>query len=183
MKKAKIMIGLIMGLVFLSGCSLKSTATDAVKSFLDQYRNLSANVLTDLDNIIEQENFSDKQKKNYRDALKKQYSDLKYEIVNEAYDGNIAVIEAKITVYDYYKAQEDASVYLAANPSKFVNEDGVYDNDLFLDYKLEQMMKTTDTVEYTIDFDVTKNEDGDWEVESLSHNDLEKIHGIYNYNE
>ena len=172
-----------MGLILLSGCSIKPTATDAVKSFLDQYRNLSANVLNDLDNTINQENFNDKQKKDYRVALKKQYSDLKYEIVNETYDGDTAVIEAKRTVYDFYKAQEEASEYLVTNPSKFVDEDGVYDNDLFINYKLEQMMKTTDTVEYTIEFDVNKNENGDWDVQSLSHNDLEKIHGIYNYDE
>jgi len=49
-----------------------------------------------------------------------------------------------------------------------------------IDYKLEQMKNTTDTVEYTIDFNVVK-EDDDWVVVQPDTDDLEKIHGIYNY--
>ena len=37
-----------------------------------------------------------------------------------------------------------------------------------------------DKVEYTIEFYVVKTSDG-WVVSSLSDSDLEKIHGIYNY--
>lgn len=79
--------------------------------------------------------------------------------------------------------QNDASEYLANNQDKFLDELGEFDNNLFLDYKLDQMKKTTDTVEYTINFDVVKNEDGNWEVLTLNQFDLEKIHGIYNYDE
>ena len=183
MKRVGIVLSLIIGIFLLTGCGMKPTAADAVKDLLNQYRNLSSNVLTDLEKVIEQEDFNENQEKVYKDALKKQYSDLKYEIVNETYNGDNAIVEAKIIVYDFYKVQNDASEYLANNQDKFLDEFGEFDNNLFLDYKLDQMKKTTDTVEYTINFDVAKNEDGNWEVLTLNQFDLEKIHGIYNYDE
>ena len=50
-----------------------------------------------------------------------------------------------------------------------------------MDYKLEQMQKINDTVEYTINFNLTKDENDVWQISELSQDDLEKIHGIYNY--
>ena len=50
-----------------------------------------------------------------------------------------------------------------------------------MDYRLEQMQKNTDTVEHTITFNLTKDDDDNWQITELSQNDLEKIHGIYNY--
>ena len=61
------------------------------------------------EDVIDRENLEDAQKENYRDILKKQYSDLKYEIVDEEYDGDTATVKAKITVYDLYKAQTDSA--------------------------------------------------------------------------
>ncbi len=182
MKKLCLVLSIFVGSLFLVGCSLtKSTASDAVKNFLDQYKNLSSAVLTDLETVISKEDFTDNQKDEYRDILKKQYSDLKYEITNENYDGDTAIVTTKITVYDLYKVQNDAASYLAQNQDKFQDKDGNYDNSLFLDYKLEQMKMMKDTVEYTIDFYVEKDQDDKWQVSELSNDDLEKIHGVYNY--
>lgn len=182
MKKIIVSLCILLGVFSLSGCSwTKSTAKDAVKVFLDQYKNLSANVLTDLEDVIKNENFTDEQADIYRDILKKQYSDLKYEIVNETYDGDTAQVETKITVYDLYKVQNDAASYLNENQNEFVDDNGTYDENLFLDYKLDKMKKMTDTVEYTIIFNVTKDKDDKWQVKEISDDDLEKIHGIYNY--
>ena len=50
-----------------------------------------------------------------------------------------------------------------------------------MDYRLEQMQDITDTVEYTISFNLTKDDSGNWQINELSQDDLEKIHGIYNY--
>lgn len=182
MKKVFASLILVIGCIFLVGCSCTNkTAKGAVEDFLNQYKNLSASVLTDLEDVINRENLKDEQKEVYRDVLKKQYSDLKYEVLDETYDGDTAVVKAKITVYDLYKAQSDAANYLNGNMDEFKGEDGNYDNNLYLDYKLDQMKKTTDTVEYTIEFNVVKNDKGNWQVSDLSNSDLEKIHGIYNY--
>ena len=102
MKKiVKVMLVMVFALT-LVGCScMQMTARNRVEEFLDQYRNLSANVLGDLDEVVDSEtDLNEEQKEKYRDILKKQYSDLNYEIVSEEYDGDTAVVESKITVYD-----------------------------------------------------------------------------------
>lgn len=182
MKKIFKLLTVAFVCIALVGCScVKKTAKGAVEDFLNQYRNLSSNVISDMDEVIKNENLSDEQKEVYRDVLKKQYQDLKYEITSEEYDGDKAKVEAKITVYDLYKVQKEASEYMVAHSDEFNNDEGNYDNSLFMDYKLNAMQKATDTVEYTISFDVTKDDNGNYKVTDLSQASLEKIHGIYDY--
>lgn len=178
MKKVlSIMIGLFM-VLSLSGC--KDTASMAVERYLNKYNALDEDVLVDMNSIIEKENLNDANRDIYESIFKKQYTDLKYEIIEEEYDGDEATVKTKITVYDLYKVQNDASQYLADNPDDFNDDEGIYDVEKFIEYKLNQMKNTVDTVEYTIDFYVVKTTDG-WTVSSLSNSDLEKLHGVYNY--
>ena len=173
---------LVVGIcLVLAGCGcMKKTAKGAVQDYLNQYKNLSSNVINDMDTVINNENLTDNQKEKYRDILKKQYQDLKYESTSEKYDGDNATVEVKITVYDLYKVQKDANNYLTNSGDEF-KENGVYSNDLFMNYKLDKMKKVTDTVEYNITFNVTKDDKGNYKVNDLSNSDLEKIHGVYNY--
>ena len=53
-----------------------------------------------------------------------------------------------------------------------------YDDTKFMDYKLSLMEKVTDKVKYTIEFTLTKVND-EWQLDSLSNSDIEKLHGIY----
>ena len=176
---------LIILMMLLVGCSCnKSTAKSAVEDFLDQYRNLSASVVGDMDDVVDaEENLNDEQKDKYRDILRKQYTDLTYEIISEDYDDSTAIVETKITVYNLGKAQNEASEYLNEHSEEFYDENNEYDLSKFLNYKLDLMQMNTDTVSYTINFNVEKNEDGVWQVVELSQSDLEKIHGIYEENE
>lgn len=185
MKKICKLLSVVGIILILTGCSCgKMNAKDRVKEFLDQYRNLSANVLGDLDNVVDQEtDLTEEQKEKYRDIMKKQYSDLNYEILDEQYDGDTATVEAKITVYDLYKTQKEATIYLNEHSEDFKDENGNYDSGKFMDYKLDKMHKNNDTVEYTITFNLTKDKDDNWQITELSQSDLEKIHGIYNYDE
>lgn len=173
---------LVVGIcLVLAGCGcMKKTAKASVQDYLNQYKNLSSNVISSMDDVVNDENLTDSQKEKYRDILKRQYQDLKYEIVSEKYDGDNATVEVKITVYDLYKVQKDANNYLTNNGDEF-KENGVYSNDLFMNYKLDKMKKVTDTVEYNITFNVTKDDKGNYKVNDLSNSDLEKIHGVYNY--
>lgn len=171
----------LLSCLFMTGCSLtEQKASDAVKDYLSQYNNLSDTVVVDIATLVDSENLNDDQKKVYEKVLEKQYQDLSYKINNEEYNGDSAEVEVTITVYDLYKAQTDAATYLSNNLEEFNGTNGSYDNEKYMDYKLEQMKKMTDTVEYTIDFKVKKVDDK-WVVEQLSTEDLEKIHGIYNY--
>lgn len=181
MKKVYKLLLVVSICLVLAGCGcMKKTAKGAVQDYLNQYKNLSGNVISSMDDVVNDENLTDSQKEKYRDILKRQYQDLKYEIVNEKYDGDNATVEVKITVYDLYKVQKDANNYLTSSGDEF-KENGVYSNDLFMNYKLDKMKKVTDTVEYNITFNVTKDDKGNYKVNDLSNSDLEKIHGVYNY--
>lgn len=171
---------LVLAIMFIVvGCN-GNTAKGAVDSYLKKYRNLDSEVLLDLERVVEKENLSNDGEDKYRDVLKKQYKDLSYEIIEEEYDDNISYITVKISVYDLYKAQSDASIYLSNNPEKFYNDNGEYDTNKYLEYKLDKMKDMTDRIEYTVTFTVTKEEDK-YIVEQPNEETLEKIHGIYNY--
>ena len=166
-------------LLTLTGCG-GNTAKGAVDSYLKKYRNLNSEVLIDLEKLVEDENLSSEQEDKYRDILKKQYKDLTYEVIEEEYDNDISYVTVKISVYDLYKAQNDASIYLRNNPEEFYNENNEYDVNLYLDYKLDEMKNMNDKVEYKVTFTVIK-EDDKYIVEQPTEEVLQKIHGIYNY--
>lgn len=184
MKKVFYSLGILGICLLLVGCGCKKmTAKGAVEDFLNQYKSLSSNVMKDLEEVILNEELAKENEDKYRDIMKRQYKDLNYKVIDETYDGDTAKVKVKIKVYDLAKAQKEASEYLNSNLDEFKDEDGNYDNSKFLEYKLDQMKNTNKKVEYTLNLDVKKNSQGKWEVTKLSQNDLEKIHGIYNYEE
>ena len=177
----KKIISILLISLFLFGCScFDMGAKNAVTDYLSQYNNLTDDVLDDLDKVTSGEDFTTEEQDRYKEIMKKQYQDLKYEIVNEKYNGDQAIITVKITVYDLYKANKDAYKYMTENTEEFYDKNNIYSNKKYIDYKLDQMQKMMDTTIYTIDFNVVKK-DGKWIVEQPSNTDLEKIHGIYNY--
>ena len=178
MKKILVSLFILLGIV---GCSCSNNkAKDAVENYLNDYKGLSSNVLTSIDELVKKESMEDKHKDTYKEVIKRQYRDLMYTIENEEYNGDNAKVTVKITVYDLYKAQKNASDYLNEHQSEFTNN-GVHDANKYLEYKLEQMKSIKDTISYNIVFKVNKT-DGKWVVEQPDEETLEKIHGIYNYN-
>lgn len=164
------------------GCSCANDkAADAVEKYLNNYKGLSDNVLRDIDELVKKENLEDKESETYKDVIKRQYRDLIYTIENENYDGDTARVTVKITVYDLYKSQKNASTYLQNNQDKFLTN-GTYDATKYLSYKLEEMKNTKETISYTIVFKLNKV-DGKWQVEQPDEETLEKIHGVYNYDD
>lgn len=166
MKKIGIIIVLLLLLV---GCGKKS-ASDEVIFFLEQYKKMNVSVINSLENDLAKEEWSDEQKERYRNVIKRQYKDMEYEIVHERYDSDLAFIDVKIKVYDYYKAQENIDYYNIDNGMSL------------LDYKINAMANTNDRIEYPIVFKLEKDTKGDYKIIDLDNSDIEKIHGIYNYN-
>ena len=177
MKKVLIVI---LSLFIITGCDMMDNkAKMAVTNYLDNYKKLDSDVEKQLDTVIERESFNDEQKALYKDIMERQYKNLEYEITNEKYDGNKATITAKITVYDYYKAQENIAEYLKNNREEFY-KDGQYDENSYINYKLNTMKNYKDRVTYSIDFKLDKK-DNNWVIKDLDLDDIEKIHGIYDY--
>ena len=180
MKKLLIALIALLGLV---GCTIgpANTPTKAVEEYLERYIDNDDTIMSELDEYVDgNQDLDDTLKDTYKEILKKQYSDLKYEIVEEKYDGDNAVVTVKITVYDLYKTQIDADDYLTNHTDEFKDEDDKYDPIKFMKYKLDQMKSNDKTVTYTIDINVIKNNNV-WEVSQLDNESLQKIHGVYNY--
>ena len=177
----KKILNIILSLfIILAITSCKDSASKAVIDYLNKYNALDSVVLSDIDDIVDKENITNEDdKKTYIDIFKKQYTDLTYEIESEEYNGDDAIISVKVNVYDLYKVQKEATEYLKDHEEEF-NNNGEYDPNLFLSYKLDKMKNTMDRIDYTIDFYVIKDSK-EWKITTLSNSDLEKIHGIYNY--
>ena len=182
MKRLLLCLMLVLSMFFVSGCGMEKSARDVAIEYLELYRTKDKVVMDELGEFIENENLNDTQKEKYKEILEREYGTLMYKVVDEQYEGNVAFITMEITVIDLYKSQEESAKYFNENPTKFNDEDGEYDRDLYTDYKLDMMSKEKDTITYTIDIKVEKDGD-DWKVVQLSNESLEKIHGIYNYEE
>ena len=169
---------LLMSIFLLCSCGMKLSAKDEAIRYLNKYKYLDAEIMKELDENVDNEDFTDEQKKQYKDILTKQYSDMRFDVVNEEYDDDQAIITVKVVVYDLYKVQEDANDYLNSHQDEFMT-DGEYDKNLFLNYKLDKMEEQKDTIDYEINIELEKDDKGNWVVQQLSDEDLEKLHGIY----
>ena len=143
---------------------------------------MDSKVVDQLNEFVDKEDLDDEQKKMYKEILKKEYSTLTYEIKDETYDGDRAYVKTKIKVMNLYKVQKDSLDYFEEHKEEFNDENGKYDKGKFLTYKLSRMKEATETITYEIEFKADKN-GNNWEVVQLSNEDLEKIHGIYEYEE
>ena len=170
----------ILALFIITGCDMMDNkAKMSVQEYLDNYKELNDDVEKQLETVINREGFNDGQRAIYKDIMERQYKNLEYEITNEKYDGNKATITAKITVYDYYKAQEQIADYLKNHREEFY-KDGEYDENSYINYKLNTMKNYKERVTYSIDFELDKK-DNNWVIKDLKLDDIEKIHGIYDY--
>lgn len=170
---------LVILIVFISACSLKNNKPEeVVKDYFDSYITLSSNAKKDIDTIILNSNLSKNQRKVYKNILKRQYKSLKYNIISTSYNKDIAVIKVKINVYDLNAAETEAYEYLSLNLKEFYNETSEFDNDLYLNYKLNLMNSIKTRVDYDVELKLTKK-DGSWVLNPPDDKTLEKIHGVY----
>jgi len=177
----KFLLVLTTCLFVLTGCdsNMDNTPTKKVEAFLNNYQTLDNSVLEDLDSVLAADtSLNDDDRKGYREFMEKHYKDLKYEIKDEKIDGDKATVEAEITVRNYTKSVSDAENYKSENKDEFNGEDGNYDATLFSTYRLDEIKKVTETSTYTINFNLTKQND-EWKINELSDEDLNKINGLY----
>ena len=181
MKKVLSILGLAL---IMTGCSLgnmDNTPTKKVETYLNNYQTLNSNVLTQIDALVaEEEMFDQNQQTTYRDIMKKHYQDLTYTIKEETVNGDKATVETEIEVNDYTKALSQAETYRTTNESEFFNDQGIFDESMFNDYKLNLLKDNRERVKYTIYFSLTKTNDK-WVLDDLTETEQEKILGIYEY--
>lgn len=171
---------LFMFLFLLVGCT-SNTPTSKTEEYLNRYVSMDDDVKKSMETTISGEGLSTSNQELYKEVLTRQYKDMKYEVKDETIDGDEAVVTVKITVYDLYKSDLTSLDYLNNNSSEFY-VDNVLDQDLYDKYRIKSMLDTKDTVDYEIDFFLTK-ENGTWIVQNPDSITLEKLHGLYNYEE
>ena len=181
----KKILGLVLlccTLLLITGCGEEMTPKQAVNDYLQKYITLDDSITDQLNEFVDNEDLTDDQKSVYKEILRNQYTSLTYTIKDEDIDGDTAYVTVEIKVRDLYKVQKDSLAYYEEHKEEFNDENGIYDKVKYLTYKLNQMKDATETTSYVVEFKVVKN-NGDWDVAQLSDETLEKLHGIYNYEE
>lgn len=167
--------------IMLFGCNLTNTPSNKVSQYLDNFNQLSDDVILDVESKVSNENLSNSNKDIYKKVLSRVYQDMKYEIKDESINGDKAIVTVKITVYDLYKSKEESDIYMNENTSEFYKTDNTFDSNLYDEYRLNKMLNQTETVDYEITFNLNKK-DGEWVLDIPDRVMLEKLNGLYNYN-
>lgn len=177
----KYILVLVALVMFLTGCVIgDATPSDEVRDFLNRYKENDTVIVNELNDYLSNTDYTEDQRKDYKDVYLRQYSNLEYDIKDEVINGDKAVVTVQIKVFDYYKTNTTVDDYFVTNNNEFVLEDGLVDNDKMFNYRLNKLLSTTNTVEYTMEINLTKV-DGNWEVQALSQDDLNKLHGVFEY--
>jgi len=177
MKRKYLLISLLL-LFLVFGCSFGDNPSAKVAALLKKYNNGDDVVKTELGDYLNSLSLDNTSKLSYQDVYLRQYSDLTYEIKNERIDGNYAVVTVQIRVYDYYTAESKLNNYIGTHQAEFYDENGVYDPAVAFNYRIDQLKKVSDKIDYTLDFTLTKIND-EWTIDTLTNDMLEKIHGTY----
>jgi len=177
----KKVIFLVIILFFISGCTPQS-AVDPVCEYINKFRNHDSEVTSSIEELLRQENLLKEQDEMYRLIMKKQYVDLEYKVTKETYHGDRAIIEVELTVYDYEHSRIKSLEERNHHPEEFQLSDGSWDREKYVNLQLKYMKEETERVKYTVNFYVNL-QDGTWVLENPEWEVLEKIHGLYRYQE
>ncbi len=173
---------LIIFSLLIVGCSigkdLTNTPTKQVEVMLSKYQTLDEDVIENINEVVnKKEEINNKNKEEYKNVIKKQYQNLTYEIKNETVDGEDAVVEVEIEVFDYKTALKEIEEYRKKHEEEFY-EDEKFDNNKFTEYKLKKLKEYKERVKYTLELDLTKKDDK-WILDNLSSEEKSKIEGTY----
>ena len=158
---------------------IKKTRSFTFNDIYKELRKLCDNSIPD--------DYTGEYRSKYKEIMTNQYKNMEYKIINESIEGNEAVVDAEITVYDYSSVMNNASEYLKDHIEEFKKDaqeltdeitDNDYDQDKYNEYRLKKLEEATDKINYTIEFNLTKK-DKKWVIEPLSDSDIQKLHGLY----
>ena len=166
MKKKLILF--ISILFLLVACSMSNTPTSKVEALFSKYQSLDTDISRGIDNILDEQNLTDENRLRYRNLLEKQYKNLSYEITDEKIDGNNATVTVTLDVLDYRSSISDLTF-----------DSTIYTKETFDNEKLNRLENTNNKVTYTLEFTLTKDEEGSWHLNALTNEQIRKIEGMY----
>lgn len=157
---------LIIPIIFLIGCSIANTPTSIVEDYLSKHQMLDKTIDTNYTLITSDTNLSQNIKDRYKNAIKKQYRDLSYEVKDEEIDGNNATVTVQVKVKDYKTAFDQY------NKSDYSLED-------YHEQVLNTIEETKEKTTYTIEFTLTKDNQDNWQLDTIIDETKNKLLGIY----
>ena len=176
--KRKILLFLTT-ILLITGCNdMMNTPTKRVEEYIGKYQILDSTVLTELDEVVDNSNYSESYKEEYKELMIKQYQNLSYKIKSEQTDGDNATVIVELEVFDYNNALSEANDYIEEHPDEFESDDKETREEKIDHYKINAMKEVTDKASYTINFNLVKD-NKKRVLEKISDSDLEKIHGLY----
>lgn len=152
----------------LVGCSMGNTPTARVEALFNKYQTIDNDISSGIDSVLDEQNLTDAHRDRYRKLLESQYKNLSYEVKDELIDGNNATVVVAIDVIDYKRAIND-----------LVFDSSIYTKESFDEEKLNRLEQAKDKVTYTLDLTLTKDEDGTWNLNALTNEQIKKIQGMY----
>ena len=170
---------LLLGIFLMTGCNdMMNTPTRRVEEYLGKYQILDSSVLTELDSVVDNSDYSNQYKEEYKELMIKQYQNLSYKIKNEQTNGDTANVIVELEVFDYNNALNEANDYIEEHLDEFKSDDDESSDAKIEHYKINAMKEVTDKASYTINFSLVKD-NKKWVLEKINDSDLEKIHGLY----
>lgn len=147
---------------------MANTPTSKVEDLFTKYQKLDEDISSGIDSVITEQNLTVEHEDRYRKLLEKQYQNLSYEIKDELIDGNTATVLVEIEVTDYKKAINDLTF-----------DSTIYTKETYDEEKLTRLESAKDKVNYTLEIKLTKDEDGTWNLDALTNEQIKKIQGMY----
>lgn len=170
---------LLVSLILVTGCNdMMNTPTRRVEEYLGKYQILDSTVLTELDEVVDNSDYSEDYKEEYKELMIKQYQNLSYKIKNEQTNGDTATVIVELEVFDYNNALSETEDYIDEHSNEFESDDKETSQEKIDHYKINAMKEVTDKASYTINFSLIKD-NKKWVLEKINDSDLEKIHGLY----
>lgn len=149
----------------LVGCSLSNNPTSRVEELLGKYQRVDDSIIIDTASLTTGI-VDDELNNRYEKLIEKQYKNMSYEIKDEKIDGDVAVITTEVKVMDF------KSIY-----QKYSNNN--YNVDDYNKVIIDELENVKDKITYTIDFNLSRDEDGEWSVDGLTTEQTSKLLGIY----
>ena len=148
------------------GCSLGNTPTSKTEDLLSRYQMLDNSINVSYTNLTTDTNLNQDIIKKYEKVIEKQYRNLSYEVKDEVIDGENATVTIEVEVMNY---------------KDVINKYNKIDYDVNEYHKMitNDLDSAKDTVTYTLDITLTKDNTDTWNIDSLSTENKSKLLGIY----
>lgn len=147
---------------------MANTPTSITEDLFTKYLTVDKDINTGINTVLDEQNLTVAHRERYRKLLENQYKNLSYEIKDELVDGDTATVLVEIEVIDYKRAISDLTF-----------DSTIYTKESFDEEKLNRLEQAKDKVKYTLELTLTKDDEGSWNLNALTNEQIKKIQGMY----